>query len=90
MAIAAFRFHVAAAQWKSGLRVLEFEFGSKRLPRLRRMALLAWNLEFVPVRATRRLVRAVRGHVRIDWPAQRNIYRNPENNQEQNPKTRHT
>ena len=74
MAIAAFHFGMATAQWKSGLRVLKFEFGSKRLPSLRRMTLLAWNLEFVPVRAARGRVRALHRHVRIDWTAHCNTH----------------
>jgi hypothetical protein len=78
VAIAAFGLRVATAQWKSGFGVLEFEFGSKRLPGLGRVTLLAWNFEFVPVRATRRIVRAMRSHVRIDWLAHPNTYGNPE------------
>jgi len=72
VAITAFRFQVAPAQGKSGLRVLEFQFGSKRLPGLCRMAFLAWDLEFVSVGAVRRQVRAMRRYVRIDWLAHRN------------------
>ena len=71
MAIAALYFGVAPTQRKSGSRMLEFEFSSKRIPGFERMTLLAWNFEFVPMGAVRR-------HVRIDWLAHCNSCGGPE------------
>jgi len=51
VAIRALHFCVPAAQRKFSLRVGELEFGAQRLPSLRGMAILAWELEFVAVRA---------------------------------------
>ena len=50
VAIETLHNRVAPAQGKPGLRMPEFDFRSDRLPTLCRVTLLAWNLQFVPVR----------------------------------------